>query len=61
MLVQVKWINDRYDFVEDFMLCVWLDAEAIAEFRAALGGLGSARTRCGPILTIVNTMVVKDG
>ena len=37
MLVQVKWINDRFDFVEDFMLGVWLDAEAIAEFHRSSG------------------------
>jgi len=37
MLIQVKWTNDRYDYVKDFMLDSLLNAGAIARFLRSSG------------------------
>jgi len=37
MLVQIKWTNKRYDYVQDFMLDDLIDAGVVARFLRSSG------------------------
>ena len=51
MLVQVKWTNNRYDYVKDFMLDSLIEAGVVARFLRSSGwvtvGMDPVRSNTG--------------